>query len=344
MPRRPVESKSFIGKNLETLASPLLSIKNLKVAIGPTGSAKTGWVLRGVDLSLQESERLALVGESGCGKSMTALSILHLLPDPPMKIMEGNIRFKNQDLGELSDGEWQGIRGKEMGIVFQDPGTSLNPVLQVGEQIAETLRTHLGFSRAEIRTKTHELLREVGLPDPERLLLQYPHQLSGGMCQRIMIAMAIACGPSLLIADEPTTALDVTVQTQILELLFRMTAQLGLAVLFITHNLRIVRGYADRVAILYAGQVVEEGTPEDIFDHPQHPYTEGLLESLPEFSQRGQPLFSIPGAVPSPYTLFKGCAFADRCPKVRENCRHEEPTLDEISKGHHARCFYPSKK
>ena len=159
-----------------------------------------------------------------------------------------------------------------------------------------------------------------------------------------MIAMALACGPSLLIADEPTTALDVTVQTQILELLFRMTEQLGLAVLFITHNLRIVRGYADRVAILYAGQVVEEGTPDDIFDHPQHPYTEGLLESLPEFSHRGRDLFSIPGTVPSPFTHFRGCAFAGRCPKVRENCRGEEPMLDEISKGHKARCFYPSKK
>ena len=344
MPQGPVVSKPISGKNPKTPSSLLLSIQNLKVAIGSADSAKKGWILRGIDLTLRESERLALVGESGCGKSMTALSILRFLPDPPMKIVDGKIHFKSQDLGELSGKEWREIRGKEIGIVFQDPATSLNPVLRVGEQLAETLRTHLGYSPEEIKIKTHELLRDVGLADPERLLLQYPHQLSGGMCQRIMIAMALACGPTLLIADEPTTALDVTVQTQILELLFRMTEQMGLAVLFITHNLWIVRGYADRVAILYAGLVVEEGTPEDIFDHPQHPYTEGLLESLPEFSHRGQPLFSIPGTVPSPYTLFKGCAFADRCPKVRENCRREEPKLDEISKGHKARCFYPSKK
>jgi peptide/nickel transport system ATP-binding protein len=194
-----------------------------------------------VDLTLNVGERLALVGESGCGKSMTALSILRLLPQPPMEITGGEIRFKNKDMGALTESDWQKVRGKEIGIIFQDPIISLNPVLRVGDQIAETLRAHLDLSPDEIEKKIVGLLKEVGLSDPERIIRQYPHQLSGGMCQRIMIAMAIACGPTLLIADEPTTALDLTVQTQILQLLFRMTEEHGLAVLFITHNLRIVR-------------------------------------------------------------------------------------------------------
>jgi peptide/nickel transport system ATP-binding protein len=319
-------------------------IQNLKVSVKNPQTGQTGWVLRGMDLVLREGERLALVGESGCGKSMTALSILHLLPRPPMEMTEGRILFKNRDLNHLSEKEWRSIRGKEIGMIFQEPSTSLNPVIAVGKQLAETLSIHLGLNQDQIRDKVAFLLAEVGLPDPERIMRQYPHQLSGGMCQRIMIAMAIACGPSFLIADEPTTALDITVQTQVLELLFRMTEQYRLAVLFITHDLRIVRGHADRVAILYLGQVVEEGAPIEIFNHPQHPYTEGLLASLPEFSHKGKELFSIGGAVPSPFEVIKGCAFANRCLRAEERCRNENPALDELTKGHQVRCFYPSKK
>jgi peptide/nickel transport system ATP-binding protein len=323
---------------------PLLSIENLRVSLTNNTHQRIGWVLRGVDLVVNEGERLALVGESGCGKSMTALSILHLLPAPPMEMTGGQIRYKNRNLSNLSDNEWKKIRGKEIGIVFQEPFTSLNPVMKVGEQIGEVMRTHLDMDPARAQEKVLVLLSSVGLANPERISRQYPHQLSGGMCQRVMIAMAIACGPSLLIADEPTTALDVTVQTQILELLFRMTEEYKLAVLFITHDLRIVRGHADRVAIFYAGQVVEEGPPGEIFDHPQHPYTEGLLAALPEFSHRGQELSSIGGTVPTPFDDIPGCAFASRCSRVRENCRQEKPKLDEVKKGHRVRCFYPSEK
>lgn len=322
----------------------LLSVRNLKVSLKSPETGRQGYVLRGIDLSLGPGERLALVGESGCGKSMTALSILHLLPKPPMELAEGSIEFKGQNLNLLTESEWLKVRGREIGMIFQEPVSSLNPVVQVGEQLAESLKVHTGLSDAEIRLKIASLLGEVGLPDPERLMRQYPHQLSGGMCQRVMIAMAVACEPSLLIADEPTTALDVTVQTQILDLLFRMTEQHQLSVLFITHNLKIVRGYADRVAILYLGTVVEEGAPGDLFDHPQHPYTEGLLASLPEIAHKGRALFTIKGGVPTPFEFLKGCTFADRCPKVADRCREENPTLDELRKGHKVRCFYPSKK
>jgi peptide/nickel transport system ATP-binding protein len=324
--------------------SELLSVKNLKVALKSPNQDRRGFVLRGIDLSLGKGERLALVGESGCGKSMTALSILNLLPEPPMEMVEGRINFMGRDLAVLSKSEWQKIRGKEIGMIFQEPVTSLNPVISVGEQIAETLRTHTNLSSTEIQLKISSLLTEVGLPDPRRIVHQYPHQLSGGMCQRVMIAMAIACEPALLIADEPTTALDVTVQTQILELLFRMTEDHRLSVLFITHNLKLVRGHADRLAILYLGLVVEEGTPEEVFRNPRHPYTEGLLAALPEISHKGSPLFSILGAVPSPFEALKGCAFADRCPRVQDKCFKEGPVMDEITKGHKVRCFYPSKR
>ena len=320
----------------------LLSVQNLKVTLKNQETGREGWVLRGVDLALGQGERLALVGESGCGKSMTALSILRLLPDPPMEMREGRIEFKNRDLRALPEGEMRRVRGKEIGMVFQEPFTSLNPVMTVGKQLSETLLVHSGLSEDEIQEKVFSLLSEVGLPDPGRILRQYPHQLSGGMCQRVMIAMAIACGPSLLIADEPTTALDVTVQAQILDLLFRMTEHHQLAVLFITHDLRIVRGHSDRVAILYLGLVVEEGDPAKIFDHPQHPYTEGLLASLPDISNRGRDLFSIGGVVPSPFEAFQGCAFANRCPRANQKCLEEEPALVEFKKGHQVRCFYPS--
>ena len=324
--------------------TPLLSIDNLKVSLKDPRGDRIGWVLRGLRLAIKEGEKLALVGESGCGKSMTALSILNLLPRPPMEMVEGRVQFKGKDLSLLTEEGWRQTRGKEIAIIFQEPFTSLNPVLRVDNQIAEVLRTHSKISERLILEKVHSLLVEVGLPDPDRVARQYPHQLSGGMCQRVMIAMAIACGPSLLIADEPTTALDVTVQAQILDLLYRMTESHKMAVLLITHDLRIAHTHSDRVAILYAGQVVEEATPVRMFDHPQHPYTEGLLEALPEFSHKGRPLYSIRGSVRSPFETAGGCAFAGRCPKATEKCRVEDPPLGEIEKGHWVRCFYPSGK
>ncbi len=320
---------------------PLLSIEGLQISLRDPDKGGEGAVVRGVDLRLGKGERLSLVGESGCGKSMTALSILGLLPSPPMVLTGGRILFKGQDLGKCSAGDWGKIRGAEIGIVFQEPVTSLNPVMTVGEQIEEVIQLHSGSEDPAARVL--ELLGEVGLSDAPRVARQYPHQLSGGMCQRVMIAMAIACGPSLLIADEPTTALDVTVQAQILDLLARETSRRGMAVLLITHDLRIAREYSDRVVILYAGKVVEEGSPEAIFDHPQHPYTEGLLAALPRYSAKGRELASIVGNVPTPFAFFTGCAFADRCPRVADKCRKSEPWLEETGEGHKARCFYPSK-
>lgn len=320
----------------------LLSIENLEVSLKNPGGDKQGRVLRGVGLRLDEGQRVALVGESGCGKSMTALSILNLLPQPPMEVTAGTIRFKDKEMSAFTPEQWNQIRGKEIGIVFQEPLTSLNPVFTVGHQIEETLQKHMGLSREEARQKALSLMAQVGLAEPERVSAQYPHQLSGGMCQRVMIAMAVACGPSLLIADEPTTALDVTVQAQILDLIFQMTQDTHMAVLLITHDLRIVRGHADRVVILYAGEVVEEGTPIEIFEHPQHPYTEGLLASMPGFKHRGEELASIGGVVPSPFEELKACVFVNRCPKAAEKCRNEKPTLVTNKTGHGVRCFYPS--
>ncbi|HTA75643.1 MAG TPA: ABC transporter ATP-binding protein, partial [bacterium] len=247
-------------------------------------------------------------------------------------------------ISHFNQKEWEIIRGKEIGIVFQDPITSLNPVFTVGFQIEETLQKHMGLSKNEGRKRALALLTDVGLPDPSRVMNQYPHQLSGGMCQRVMIAIAVACGPALLIADEPTTALDVTVQAQILDLIFKLTQQNKMAVLLITHDLRIVKEHADRVVILYAGEVMEEGTPSDIFEHAKHPYTEGLLASIPQFESRGHDLSSIGGAVPSPFENLLGCAFVGRCSKAQDQCWTKKPDFIVSKTGHGVRCFYPSEK
>ena len=324
--------------------SPLLSIQNLKVSIRNPETGQSGWVLRGIDLDLGAGERVALVGESGCGKSVTALTIMDLLPSPPMRWAEGRIRFKNLDLKSLEAGAWRDIRGAQLSMIFQDPFSSLNPVFTVGEQMLETIQAHETIGRTEAMERIFGLLQEVGLPDPERIAGQFPHQLSGGMCQRVMIAMAAACKPALLIADEPTTALDVTVQAQILEMLFKMTDERGLGLLFITHNLPLIRNYAHRVAILYAGQMVEEGSPDQIFDHPRHPYTQGLLAAMPDLHQRGEALFNIPGQVPSPYEEIRGCGFVSRCPKAQGRCHGEKPGWTLRPEGHGFRCFYPSEK
>ncbi len=324
--------------------SLLLEIENLQISLRDTRRSRPGMVLNGVNLTISEGERVSVVGESGCGKSITALSIIGLLPNPPMEWTAGKVTFKGMELNRLPVKSWESIRGREIGFVFQEPFSSLNPVMTVGKQISEILTLHQGLNSKTIRFKTLQLIDDVGLPDPERLYRQYPFQLSGGMCQRVMIAMAVACGPSLLIADEPTTALDVTVQSQILDLLIRMTKQRQMALLFITHNLRLVREHSHRVIIFYAGRIVEQGTPGEIFEHPQHPYTECLLESLPENHRRGSSLPNIPGTVPTPFDSFSGCAFADRCQKMKPECARRSPELTPVKGNHWARCFYPSNK
>ncbi len=300
----------------------------------------------GVDFDLASGTTFALVGESGCGKSVTALSILRLIPSPPGRIVEGRILFREQDLLELAPGQMRDIRGNRIAMIFQEPMTSLNPVFSVGKQIAEALQVHQHRSRTEAWQESIDLLRRVGIAEPERRASHYPHQLSGGMRQRAMIAMAMACRPALLIADEPTTALDVTIQAQILDLLQRLQDELGMAVLLITHNLGIVSENARRVAVMYAGKIVEEADTQVLFENPYHPYTRGLLRSIPrpmEKIQKGRTkLYEIPGIVPRLTEAPRGCSFARRCSEARTACRDGEPELIEMEPGHRVRCHLPS--
>ena len=295
----------------------------------------------GVSFYLDRGELLGLVGESGCGKSMTALSVMRLI-SPPGKIVNGEILFDGKDLLKLSDAEMREMRGDDIAMIFQDPMTSLNPVFTVGEQIAEALRLHRKLSRAEARKATIEAMREVAIPDPARRLDDYPHQLSGGMRQRIMIAMALACNPKLLIADEPTTALDVTIQAQILELLDELRKQRDLAVLLITHDLGVVAEVADRVAVMYTGRIVEESPVEELFARPKHPYTEGLLRSVPKLTAedviKKERLETIEGVVPSPTDLPPGCHFAPRCVHRMPRCTEGRIPLYELDGGVQVRC------
>lgn len=295
----------------------------------------------GVSFYLDRGELLGLVGESGCGKSMTALSVMRLIA-PPGKIVSGEILFDGKDLMRLSDAEMRQMRGDDIAMIFQDPMTSLNPVYTVGEQIAEALRLHRKLSRKDARQATIEAMREVAIPDPARRVDDYPHQLSGGMRQRVMIAMALACNPKLLIADEPTTALDVTIQAQILELLNELRKQRDLAVLLITHDLGVVAEVADRVAVMYTGRIVEESPVEELFARPKHPYTEGLLRSVPKLTGedviKKERLETIEGVVPSPTDLPPGCHFAPRCPHRMPRCTEEEIPLYQLEGGVQVRC------
>ncbi|HXQ69451.1 MAG TPA: ABC transporter ATP-binding protein [Pyrinomonadaceae bacterium] len=297
--------------------------------------------VEGVSFYLDRGELLGLVGESGCGKSMTALSVMRLVA-PPGKIVSGEILFDGKDLLKLSDSEMRQMRGDDIAMIFQDPMTSLNPVYTVGEQIAEALRLHRKMSRKEARQATIEAMREVAIPDPSRRINDYPHQLSGGMRQRVMIAMALACNPKLLIADEPTTALDVTIQAQILELLDELRKQRELAVLLITHDLGVVAEVADRVAVMYTGRIVEESPVEELFARPKHPYTEGLLRSVPKLTGedviKKERLETIEGVVPSPTDLPSGCHFAPRCPHRMPRCTEEEIPLYQLDGGVQVRC------
>jgi len=297
--------------------------------------------VEGVSFYLDRGELLGLVGESGCGKSMTALSVMRLVA-PPGKIVSGEILFDGKDLLKLSDAEMRQMRGDDIAMIFQDPMTSLNPVYTVGEQIAEALRLHRKLSRKEARQATIEAMREVAIPDPARRVNDYPHQLSGGMRQRVMIAMALACNPKLLIADEPTTALDVTIQAQILELLDDLRKQRDLAVLLITHDLGVVAEVADRVAVMYTGRIVEESPVEELFARPKHPYTEGLLRSVPKLTGedviKKERLETIEGVVPSPTDLPPGCHFAPRCPHRMPRCTEEDIPLYQLDGGVQVRC------
>jgi len=296
--------------------------------------------VRDVTLKIHRGKTLALVGESGCGKSVTALSILRLIPTPPGRYASGKILFENQDLLTRSEEGMQAIRGNDISMIFQEPMTSLNPIFTIGDQVAEPILLHQKINPGKARELTLEALKKVAIPSPDRRIDQYPHELSGGMKQRVMIAMAIACKPKLLIADEPTTALDVTVQAQILDLLEQLRQETNMAILLITHNLGIVAQHADRVAVMYAGKVVEEAPVEVLFESPAHPYTRGLLNSLPH-GEPGARLEAIPGTVPHPAYIPQGCAFHPRCPEVMPHCRERIPpdfSLPE-TEDHKAACW-----
>ncbi|MBT7352695.1 MAG: ABC transporter ATP-binding protein [Acidiferrobacteraceae bacterium] len=316
----------------------LLEVKNLK-----TQFFTSAGVVRAVDdvsYDVEEGETLAVVGESGCGKSVSAMSILRLIPWPPGKVVGGTIHFMGEDLLTVSEDEIRTIRGRKISMVFQEPMTSLNPVLSIGLQLTETMQHHLGLSLEAAKKRAVELLARVGIADPERRLDQYPHHLSGGMRQRVMIALALSCDPKLIIADEPTTALDVTIQAQILELMKELTRELGVALIVITHNLGIVARYADRVNVMYAGKMIEMGQAKQIYHDPLHPYTLGLLASVPRMDQpRGERLVPIIGQPPDLTRLDDGCAFRARCRFAIDRCSNEIPSLQETGDGHSVACW-----
>lgn len=300
----------------------------------------TVYAVNGVSFGLKEGETLAVVGESGCGKSVTMLSILRLIPMPPGEIECGGAIYRGRDLLKLSEAEMEQIRGKEIAMIFQDPMTSLNPVLTIGRQINESLRFHLGMDENLAKDRTVELLKQVGIPAAEHRLGDYPHQFSGGMRQRVMIAIALACNPSLLIADEPTTALDVTIQAQIVELVLGIKHHLGMAIIWITHDLGVVAGLAERVIVMYAGSIVEEARVDQLYDNPQHPYTKALLGALPRVDKRREHrLKSISGSPPNLLVKPHACPFAPRCEFAFDRCTIEAPTLEKVSADHLVACW-----
>jgi oligopeptide/dipeptide ABC transporter ATP-binding protein len=317
----------------------LLAIDGLTVEFGSGDGAFKA--VDTVSLDVASGEIVALVGESGSGKSVTALAVLRLLPSPPGRITSGSIMFDGVDLLQLSGEEIRHVRGRRIGMIFQEPMTSLNPVLSIGRQMTEGMRLHLGLSAKVAWNRAVDLLAEVGIADAERRLKQYPHHMSGGMRQRIMIAMAVSCEPQLIIADEPTTALDVTIQAQILELLQDLCRRLSVALIIITHNLGIVARYADRVNVMYAGRIVEQGAAAELYRRPAHPYTAGLLNSVPRLDRpRGTHLDPIPGSPPDPSALASGCAFRPRCGYVTRECADAVPPLIEATLGHRTACFH----
>ena len=321
--------------------APLLAVRDLKTYFVTGRGGGTARAVDGVSFELYPGETLGIVGESGCGKTVTSLSILRLIPEPPGHIRPGSyIEFDGRNLLTLAPRDLRAIRGNRIAMVFQEPMTSLNPVFTVGDQIAEAAVVHQGLSRGAARARAIDMLRLVGIPDPETRVDDYPHQLSGGMRQRVVIAMALVCRPQILIADEPTTALDVTIQAQILELLRDLRQRLGMGVVLITHDLGVVAETCDRVVVMYAGQVVETATTKQLFAGPQHPYTEGLMASIPRLDRPAERLYSIPGNVPAATHWPTGCRFHPRCPHAWDKCRQEEPPLlDTDTPGHTARCW-----
>lgn len=316
----------------------ILSIDNLHIQFDtPRG---TLYAVNGVSFEVMPGEIFGIVGETGCGKSITGLSVMQLLPELGAT-PKGSITFNGIDILSQSEAEMRKIRGQQIAMIFQDPTTSLNPVFTIGQQMERVIRTQLGLSKKEAQQRTEEMLSAVGLPDVARIRKSYPHQLSGGMKQRAMIAMALSCNPKLLIADEPTTALDVTIQAQILTLLKELQAKFNIAIVFITHNLGVVAQVCDRVAVLYAGRVAETGPTEKIFSEPHHPYTQGLLQAVPRPGSKGAELNAIPGNVPANPGEVVGCPFASRCASVHERCMEERPSLIQVSDRHESACFLP---
>jgi oligopeptide transport system ATP-binding protein len=317
----------------------ILEVKNLATRFHIAEG--TVYAVSGVSFDLNHGETIAVVGESGCGKSVTMMSIMRLIPIPPGEIASGEVFYNGADLFKMSENEMEHMRGKEIAMVFQDPMTALNPVLSVGRQLGEPLRVHMGLNKEEIRERSIELLEQVGIPDPAHRLGDYPHQLSGGQRQRAMIAMSLACSPSILIADEPTTALDVTIQAQIVELVQRIRDQMDMAVIWITHDLGVVAEMAERVIVMYAGFIVEEAVVDNLYEDPRHPYTQALLAALPRVDRRrDRRLRSIPGAPPNLLMQPKGCPFAARCEFVFDHCREEMPPLIHVAADNHqAACW-----
>ena len=321
------------------MSNPMLEVKDLRTAF----YIREGVVpaVDGVSFHIEKEETLAVVGESGCGKSVTALSVMRLIKTPPGRIERGEILFDGVDVLKLSEKEMREIRGNDAAMIFQEPMTSLNPVYTIGDQISEAIALHQGVGKRVARDKVIEMLRKVEIPAPEKRFDEYPHQLSGGMRQRVMIAMALSCNPKLLIADEPTTALDVTIQAQILDLMRDLRKEMGMSMMLITHDLGVVASMADRVVVMYAGKVVEEGLVRNIFKKPMHPYTHGLLNSIPHLDAEAELLHVITGTVPNLLYLPEGCRFNPRCPHASDKCRAEQPQLTSITDDHKVNCWHP---
>jgi peptide/nickel transport system ATP-binding protein len=319
------------------MSENIIEVRHLQTQF--TRDNKKTVVLDNVSFHIKKGEVLGLVGESGCGKSVTSLSIMRLFKDTTGEITNGEIKYNGTNLLSISESSMRGIRGKEISMIFQEPMTSLNPVMKIGEQLMESIRLHLGYSDKQAREHAISMLTKVGIPRPQEIISEYPHQLSGGMRQRIMIAMAMSCRPNLLIADEPTTALDVTIQAQILDVMKQLQAEEHMSMLLITHDLGVVAEMCNRVVVMYAGRVVEEASVYDLFDDPKHPYTKGLIGSVPKLGQMRSRLDSVPGNVPNPNQMPKGCKFAPRCKEVMPVCWEEEPTITATGSERFCRCW-----
>ncbi|WP_026690140.1 ABC transporter ATP-binding protein [Alteribacter aurantiacus] len=325
------------------MGQALLEINELAVSFSTQGGEVQA--VRGVTFAVEKGETVAIVGESGCGKSVTAQSIMRLIPEPPGRIKNGTIHMNGKDLASLSEKQMRGVRGKQIGMIFQDPMTSLNPTLKVGDQLTEGILVHQKISKNEAKQEAINLLNLVGIANPEERLNQYPHQFSGGMRQRLMIAMALMCKPELLIADEPTTALDVTIQAQIIDLFKEIQRKTGVAIIIITHDLGVVAQIADRINVMYAGEIVETGTVKEIFYDPQHPYTRGLLDSVPRLDgDRTQKLIPIVGSPPDLFSPPEGCAFAARCDYAMDVCLSHDPEHTKLTDHHYTKCWLQDKR